>query len=146
MPRFAILEHHWNGVHHDFLLEAGESLRTWAIDEPIVQGRALLAYSLPNHRLAYLDHEGPVSKGRGHVSRVDQGIYEPLEWSSERVVGRLEGSQFVGVFELRLIDAGSGDSNGSGAGSNSRDGCDTSARALGRDARSRWTFRLGNFD
>ncbi len=32
MPRFVVLEHTWNGVHWDFMLEAGEVLRTWAID------------------------------------------------------------------------------------------------------------------
>ncbi len=41
MPRFVLLEHAWNGVHWDFMLEAGESLRTWAIDAPIVAGRTL---------------------------------------------------------------------------------------------------------
>jgi hypothetical protein len=30
--RFAILEHHWDGVHWDFLVEDGPALRTWAVD------------------------------------------------------------------------------------------------------------------
>ena len=38
MPRFVLLEHVWNGVHWDFMLEAGDVLRTWAIDQPIVAG------------------------------------------------------------------------------------------------------------
>ena len=36
MPRFVLLEHRWNGVHWDFMLEAGDVLRTWAIDAPVV--------------------------------------------------------------------------------------------------------------
>ena len=31
-----VLEHDWDGVHWDFMLEAGERLRTWAIDAPIM--------------------------------------------------------------------------------------------------------------
>ena len=41
MLRFVLLEHNWNGVHWDFMLEVGEALRTWAIDAPIVSGRDL---------------------------------------------------------------------------------------------------------
>ena len=29
--RFAVLEHRWDGVHWDFLVEDGPTLRTWAI-------------------------------------------------------------------------------------------------------------------
>ena len=46
MPRFVLLEHVWNGVHWDFMLEAGEVLRTWAIDAPIVAGQDLPARAL----------------------------------------------------------------------------------------------------
>ena len=148
MPRFAILEHHWNGVHWDFLLEAGESLRTWAIHEPIVRGRIVPADALPDHRLAYLEYEGPVSNGRGRVARVDAGIYEPLIWTEQHIRGWLQGSQFVGAFELREWSAGadSGVSTGSAAGSNSGEGGTTLDLSLGRETRPRWTFCFGNFD
>ena len=46
MPRFVLLEHVWNGVHWDFMLEAGEVLRTWAIDAPVIAGRDLPARAL----------------------------------------------------------------------------------------------------
>src|SRR4051794_23591291 len=35
MPRFVLLEHRRDGVHWDFMIEAGPALRTWAIDAPI---------------------------------------------------------------------------------------------------------------
>ena len=38
MPRFVLLEHHWDGVHWDLMLDVGAVLRTWAIDAPIVPG------------------------------------------------------------------------------------------------------------
>lgn len=94
--RFVVLEHRWNGVHWDFMLEHGESLRTWALDEPIVAGAESPARALPDHRLAYLDYEGPISGDRGSVARVDRGVYVPLEWTDERVRVRLIGRQLVG--------------------------------------------------
>ena len=32
--RFVVLEHEWNGVHWDFMIEDDGRLRTWAIDAP----------------------------------------------------------------------------------------------------------------
>ncbi len=65
MPRFVLLEHVWNGVHWDFMLEHGEVLRTWAIDSPIVAGQDLPARALPDHRRIYLEYEGEISGNRG---------------------------------------------------------------------------------
>lgn len=100
LPRFVVLEHRWNGVHWDFMLEHGESLRTWAIDSPIVAGEELPARALPDHRIAYLDYEGPISGDRGSVSRVDAGDYVPIEWTADRVRARLQGRQLVGEVVL----------------------------------------------
>jgi hypothetical protein len=75
MPRFVVLEHDHPHRHWDFMLQWGPALRTWRLaDEP----RARLSTpceSLSDHRLAYLDYEGPVSGGRGVVSRVLAGDY-----------------------------------------------------------------------
>lgn len=98
--RFVVLEHRWNGVHWDFMLEHGRSLRTWAIDEPIVAGVELPARALPDHRIAYLDYEGPISGDRGSVTRVDEGLYVPIEWTADRVRARLSGRQLVGEVVL----------------------------------------------
>ena len=35
-----------------------------------------VATRLPDHRLAYLEYEGPVSGNRGVVRRIDSGKYE----------------------------------------------------------------------
>jgi hypothetical protein len=121
MPRFVLVEHHWNGVHWDLMLEDGESLRTWAIDEPVRAGRDLAARRLPDHRLIYLDYEGPISGNRGTVRRIDAGSYEPLVWSAGVVRVRLRGAQLVGEAELRQVEGGS-------------------------DGVNSWKFRLGNLD
>ena len=96
MPRFVLLEHHWNGVHWDFMLEAGEVLRTWAIDAPIVSGRDLPARALGDHRKIYLDYEGEVSGDRGTVRRVDAGTFRALIWPKDHVRVEVAGSQLVG--------------------------------------------------
>ena len=123
MPRFVLLEHNWNGVHWDLMLEAGEALRTWAIDQPIVSGRDLPARALGDHRKIYLEYEGEVAGNRGWVKRVEAGTYRVLEWSDDHVRVELFGAQLVGEVDLRRLAEGSGESGS----------CS-------------WVFRAGNFD
>lgn len=110
MPRFVLLEHRWNGVHWDFMLEMGDVLWTWAVDAPIVAEEDLPARRLGEHRRAYLDYEGPVSGDRGHVKRVDSGTYRMLSSTAEHVRALVNGSQLVGVVDLRAVGSASGES------------------------------------
>ncbi len=80
MPRFVILRHEVpaaqaRGSHWDLMFEHGDALRTWAIEVEPGVGDAVDARELADHRLAYLDYEGPVSGDRGTVSRWDAGEY-----------------------------------------------------------------------
>jgi hypothetical protein len=102
--RFVILEHRWEGVHWDFLVEDGPTLRTWAVDRPIVEGEDLPARSLPPHRRIYLDHEGEVSGGRGTVRRWDSGVCDVLEWGEDAVRLEVRGGQLVGSVELWCVE------------------------------------------
>jgi hypothetical protein len=122
MPRYVVLEHRWDGVHWDFMLEADGRLRTWAIDAPIVPGADLPARALADHRLAYLDWEGPVSGGRGTVSRTDRGTYTARVWTATRVEVELAGGQLVGAVGLWTEEVG------------------------GPGASAGWVFRLGKVD
>lgn len=88
------------------MLEAGGSLRTWALDRPIEPDRAQPARSLAPHRLHYLDYEGEVSGGRGVVRRWDAGRFAPIEWGDRRVVVDLEGAYVKGEAVLALEVAG----------------------------------------
>ncbi len=63
-------------MHYDLMLEVGGVLRTWSLPEPPVAGVELECRLLADHRLAYLDYEGPISGGRGTVTRWDRGTYE----------------------------------------------------------------------
>src|SRR5262245_16395103 len=103
--RFVVLEHRWAGVHWDVMLESGGGLRTWAVDAPIEPASGLPARALPDHRLAYLTYEGPVSGGRGEVTRIDSGTYRTLEWSPQRVRVEIRGAQLVGELTLYSIDS-----------------------------------------
>jgi len=99
--RFVLLEHCWNGVHWDLMLERDGALKTWALAEPPRPGETIEAGALPDHRLAYLDYEGPVSGDRGAVHRVDRGRYEALVWTEDHVEARLDGARVIGLVTLR---------------------------------------------
>lgn len=100
MSRFVLLRHECppgfeKPSHWDFMLEWQGVLRTWELRElPTAwvnvlgekTGDASIttessarttveAFSLPDHRLAYLDFEGSISQGRGEVACCDRGTY-----------------------------------------------------------------------
>jgi DNA polymerase Ligase (LigD) len=75
MPRYVILEHDHPTRHWDFLLEAGSVLRSWRLAELPSPGKPVAAEPSFDHRIIYLDYEGPVSGGRGSVTRWDTGTY-----------------------------------------------------------------------
>jgi hypothetical protein len=113
MPRFVLLYHDCppsfgKPSHWDLMLERDGALMTWSLAELPASWRTppghssieLEAARLPDHRLAYLDYEGPVSGDRGHVKRIDRGEYEILDQSPEWLRVRLAGSVADG--EVRL--------------------------------------------
>jgi hypothetical protein len=113
MPRYVILWHELPETHRlaaertshwDLMLERGEALRTWALaDEPAI-GRGGDAQPLPNHRLAYLEYEGPVSGNRGRVKRWDSGTYKIVQESATRLVVELSGQQLTALATLEKGD------------------------------------------
>ncbi len=110
MRQFVILEHRWDGLHYDFMVETapGGPLQTWAVDGEPVAGIERRARLLPDHRRAYLTYEGEVSGGRGTVNRWDEGTCEVEEWGPEVVRLVLKGRQLAGPVELRCspLEAG----------------------------------------
>ena len=80
MPRYVILQHimpphSGRDSHYDLMLEANGKLLTWAIPDVPSAGLRTTATKLPDHRLEYLDYEGPVSSNRGEVRRIGAGDY-----------------------------------------------------------------------
>jgi len=90
------------------MLERDGALMTWSLAELPALWRTpqndgvieLEGARLPEHRLAYLDYEGPVSGDRGQVKRVDRGDYAIVEETAEWLHVRLAGATAIG--EVRL--------------------------------------------
>ena len=97
--RFVVLEHDHPFRQWDLMLEAGEALRTWRLTAPPRPGRGVDAVPIGDHRLAYLDYEGPVSGDRGRVSRWDHGTFA-WECEGEELAVRLHGGRLRGVLRL----------------------------------------------
>lgn len=51
---------------------------------------------LPPHRRIYLRYEGPISDGRGHVCRVDQGTAVVVLWCRGRIELEVSMAHFRG--------------------------------------------------
>jgi len=98
--RFVILKHDHPHLHWDFMLEVDDALRAWRLAERPVCGKQIAAEYTFEHRLMYLDYEGPVSNNRGSVKRWDGGVYRQfltadqanaleLELDGGRICGRV---------------------------------------------------------
>ena len=106
MHRYVILQHETTGgVHFDFMLEMGGVLKTWSFSQSPLQGVEINAEALPDHRLAYLDYEGPVSGDRGSVTRWDRGTYEVECQSETELILQLKGEILMGRVSLRRSSA-----------------------------------------
>lgn len=96
MPRFVILIHDHPSLHWDFMLEKEALLSTWRLVRPPLEPGVIEAQPLADHRLAYLDYEGPVSGNRGAVQRFDRGEYALIKESGDRVEVELRGTVLRG--------------------------------------------------
>lgn len=104
MPRFVILIHDHPALHWDFMLEKEATLRTWRLARPPGEGGPIDAEPLPDHRLSYLDYEGPVSGNRGSVRRFDGGEYTLVREADESVAVELRGAVLRGRAALKRVD------------------------------------------
>ena len=120
MSRFVILHHqfpesHSRSNHWDLMLEMRGRLLTWSLESLPQINQVLMVDQLADHRIAYLDYEGPVSGDRGWVERWDTGqltwladVDEPRESakpSPTRYFAHLVGQQIQGQLELVRVTA-----------------------------------------
>lgn len=133
MPRFVLLLHECPNdlprpTHCDLMLESGDKLQTWALAElpldwqslkatapsmPFAATNSCAAESLADHRLAYLDFEGPVSGDRGTVRQLDSGAFSNrrhphiFELAGGLIRGQVEFHQTSGdnVWQLTFTPA-----------------------------------------
>jgi hypothetical protein len=106
VPRYVILEHDFPSLHWDFMLEAGAVLRTWRLAAPPEPGQPVQAAASFDHRLVYLDYEGPVSGNRGQVQRWDAGTFDWLSDQPGRLALRLDGGRLQGTARLEEASPG----------------------------------------
>ena len=110
---FVIHAHSGQGpVHYDLMLQAGDALATWRLACPAAElplDSPTGVRRIQDHRLAYLDYQGPISNGRGCVTMVDRGFYEPISICEDCWQVRLASLQTQGRFELRRLGPGSDD-------------------------------------
>jgi hypothetical protein len=110
MPRYVILLHETppessRPTHWDLMLEDGDRLLTWALETRLEHGAASPAQSLPDHRSAYLTYEGPVSGGRGQVTRWEQGDFRWLQRSGQSLQIQVVGQRLDGQIRLTREDS-----------------------------------------
>ncbi|WP_417394445.1 DNA polymerase ligase N-terminal domain-containing protein [Gimesia chilikensis] len=112
MQQYVILRHDHPELHWDLMLEEGDVLKTWRLPQPPEIDPAsdetsldLTAEALPDHRLVYLEYEGPVSGDRGEVSRWDRGTFTLLERSEDQLVALLTGEELAGRITLKKQDS-----------------------------------------
>jgi hypothetical protein len=82
------------------MLEVDGALRTWALERLPDATADQTAEQLPDHRIAYLDYEGPVSGDRGQVTRWDAGEFRWLAEEPRRMAVELSGARLHGVVTL----------------------------------------------
>jgi hypothetical protein len=104
MPRFVILEHDHPMLHWDLMLEAESILRTWRLAAAPCHRQAIAATALSDHRLLYLDYEGPISGGRGRVIRWDHGTFTGQVQAQEPILMHLQGERLCGTLRLEQIE------------------------------------------
>jgi hypothetical protein len=105
MPRFVVLHHvcppeSQRGTHFDLMLECDGVLRTWGLADPPDSESPQSTEMLDDHRIAYLDYEGPISGGRGEVTRWDEGAYRVVRQSPDELSVVLEGARLRGAAML----------------------------------------------
>ena len=122
MARFALLRHELppsqpRASHWDLLLEVGDHLATWTLAKlpaawmsnlgascAATSHARVRAVRIHDHRLAYLDYEGPVSNDRGLVTRCDRGDFEVEEWRDDLCRVVLSGGVLQGAVELQRVE------------------------------------------
>jgi hypothetical protein len=101
--RFVVQEHTTpEGVHWDLMLEQGEALTTFRLEQPptAVSTGTVQATKIFDHPLKFLTYEGPVQKGTGEVRIVDRGTCDVLVEGEDALTLRLQGTTLQGSFTL----------------------------------------------
>lgn len=103
--RFVILEHNHPMLHWDLMLESENALRTWRLLEEPGIGKSVSSEPLADHRIEYLDYEGPVSGNRGVVKQWAGGTFEWLGDEKNSVQVKLSSVRILSVLTIEDTSA-----------------------------------------
>lgn len=98
--RYVVLEHTHDGIHYVLMCEVGSALRTWRLSSPPSVGQRQTAEASFDHRLLYLEYEGPIGADAGHVVRWDHGCYEGDAAGEDSIQLAVHGVRLDGIIEL----------------------------------------------
>lgn len=103
--RFSIAKHEMPAnssrhSHFDLFLESQGTLMTWELSSLLTSQNKQVVRRLANHRLLYLDFQGPLSNDRGTVKLIDSGSLEWVTLESERLIARINGQALAGLLTL----------------------------------------------
>ncbi len=114
VPTALLLHRTADDSHHDWLIgmpgqahDPRARLWTARVGPASRHWRALGRFDLvaiKPHRSMYLDYQGPVPGGRGHVLRIDRGDAVVRLWRSRRIVLDLSMLRFSGRVELLALN------------------------------------------
>jgi len=99
-----VIHDHYATTHHfDFRLEKYGTLKSWALPKgmPIHIGDKRLAIQTPNHPLSYINFKGNIPSGEygaGKVFIEDNGYYNPIIWTPEKIEFILYGKKYNGKY------------------------------------------------
>lgn len=109
--RFVIQSHHAEKAHHhfDLRLENDEGvLQSWAIPKhKMPEGKEkLLAMQTEDHPIEYMKFKGEIEEGygKGKVEIWASGKYEPIEFSRDKIIFKVNSGKSKGQFVLFRTD------------------------------------------
>ncbi|MBI4563138.1 MAG: hypothetical protein HY716_00390 [Planctomycetes bacterium] len=104
MPRFTIARHDVSEKtknHFDLFLEREQMLKSWRLHSAEFE-EPQKAFEARDHKLKYLDFEGPLSDNRGDIAIWDTGLYLEDLWSPTVVQVALRGKKVRTRLRLSL--------------------------------------------
>ncbi len=114
VPTALLLHTTPDGRHYDWLVGTPDyatapQARLWTarVAHPSEAWRGLGCFDLTviaPHRRAYLDYQGPISGGRGEVTRADRGEAVIELWRASRIVWGIRLQHFQARVQADVID------------------------------------------